>query len=636
MIEVVLVKPTQYGDDGYPQTYWRAVQPSRALMTVFQATKEALERLKSPTQLVKLHLLDECIAAHLKRHEELLNRRRAPGTKLIVCLVGVQSSQMPRAEDLVERWQRRGAVCVIGGAHVTSAITIMLDGLTDERRDKVPCPHRMPEELQALADRGVVIFHGEAESGAGSSVWEQALGDILNGRQKNLYRGGRPDLTDLPIAQCPKEYLDCFVSSVEPVDNEHGCPFKCDFCCAIQVHGREPRSRGVERIVAYLKSVCQERGRAQIFFTGDNFVRSSVLDELLDALKDLKERGYKISFMIQADLACDKIPRFIERMSEAGGTQIFFGVESLKKENLLIAGKLHNHPDRYRALFDRCHQANITVNAAYILGFAYDTPASMAADVEQLFELGADVASFFILGPIPGSVDWIRLKEQGRAMDSDLNHCDSFHVVMDHPKMTREEWFGAYREAWRQFYSPAHMAAAIKRFVRRDDRWRLLANYLWYWWSVRVEQTHPMIAGFYRVRRLRDRRPGMEKVSALRFAGEEIWRHCRYLGYLLAVFYVFQQVVFEAEFAPKIAGRREQLARPVRGFRDWWRRTFGREVTRAWLNNFWITYGRRKWQLLNPLKWTWHLKMIPHAITEVVYTVRYSAYFVKLLAKLAT
>lgn len=55
------------------------------------------------------------------------------------------------------------------------------------------------------------------------------------------------------------------------------------------------------------------------------------------------------------------------------------------------------------------------------------------------------------------------------------------------------------------------------------------------------------------------------------------------------------------------------------------------------LNGFWRDYGRQRWQLLlNPFKYVWHLKMIPYAITEVVYSVRFAAMMLRVTRKLLT
>ena len=133
----------------------------------------------------------------------------------------------------------------------------------------------------------------------------------------------------------------------------------------------------------------------------------------------------------------------------------------------------------------------------------------MKADVEHLFQEGADQASFFILSPCPGSEDHVRAVVAGVPMDRDLSRYDTFHPVVDHPRMTRREWLDTYLRAWRQFYRVPNMSAAMRR---RSEPHRPLqpccATTSAYRWSFATERTHPMIAGFYRFRPLARAAPG--------------------------------------------------------------------------------------------------------------------------------
>src|SRR4030095_9285982 len=212
-----------------------------------------------------------------------------------------------------------------------------------------------------------------------------------------------------------------------------------------------------------VRETCQRRGGARVFFTDDNFARNPLWEELLDGLIELRRAGLTISFMVEADLACYKIPRFLEKLAAAGCTQIFMGVESMNPENLADARKNQNKVSQYRLLWDRCHELGILVHAGYIVGFPHDTPESVKTDVEHLFQEGADQASFFILSPCPGSEDHVRAVVAGVPMDADLSRYDTFHPVVDHPRMTRQEWLDTYLRAWRQFYRVPNMSAAMRR-----------------------------------------------------------------------------------------------------------------------------------------------------------------------------
>ncbi len=468
-------------------------------------------------------------------------------------------------------------------------------------------------------------------------VWTETLRDIIAGNPQPLYRGGQPALDTAPLPEYAPGYFDrSFATTMGAFDTGRGCPFICSFCTIINVQGRKSRRRSPAAIVAQVREICARDGKAQFFFTDDNFARNPFWEKLLDGLIALRGEGCDVSFMIEADLACHKIPRFLEKLGRAGCSQIFMGVESMNPENLAEARKRQNNVLEYERLWSECHAHGILVHAGYIIGFPHDTPASVARDVQTLAELGADQASFFMLTPLPGSEDHARMVAAGVAMDPDFSKRDSFHATVAHPRMSRREWAAAYKGAWREFYRIPHMLEALKRCPTRAERLYLLRNYLWYRWSFATERTHPMIAGFYRVRPYHDRRPGALHLSYARYFFEEAWRHLRYAGCFLAEFYRFQYLVFESECRPALVRMRGQLRGQwgdrIRGVGDWFRLTFGSVVSRRWLHNFWRDYGRKRWRLLwNPFVYHWHLMAIPIAMSEAIYTVRFMARFLGLV-----
>jgi len=622
-VVVVLIKPTHYDDQGFPYRFARGVLPSNSMAVMYALTRQALARLVPASVETEVHLLEDGIYRHAKQLVRLYRRFPESGTQLIVGLVAVQTAQFPRACDLIARWQACGATCVIGGFHVSGLISTLYDGVADSQRTDIPCPHRMPEDLQALISRGAVIFHGEAEE-----RWAQVLEDILDGRVQPLYRGGQPDLAQAQLPEYPPAYLGrSFATAMRTVDTGRGCPFGCSFCTIINVQGRTLRIRDPAAVVEYLKQLGLRNPNANVFFTDDNFARNPRWEEILDGLS--RERC-TVRFMIQADLACGKIPGFLAKLAAAGCGKIFMGVESVNPKNLAEANKRQNQVDAYAQLWQRCHELDIVVHAAYIIGFSHDTAESVAQDVEQLARLGADLVSFYMLIPLPGSEDHARAVAAGLDLDLDYNRYDSCHATFPHPLMPQAAWVSAFARSWRQFYCAAHMVSALKRFTSRKERLNLLYNYIWYRWSVVTERAHPMIAGFYRFRPYRDRRPGAPPLPFWRYLLQEGWRHLRYVGFALSEFYRFQHVVFETEFAPMIAEKQSELSGRLHGIGDWFRRTFGRVMSRKWLNNFWVAYGRNRWRLLFPWAMSWHIRLLPYALTEVVYTVRFALLFLRI------
>jgi hypothetical protein len=509
----------------------------------------------------------------------------------------------PRASQLGMEFKAAGATVVMGGFHVSGSITMLHDGNGDPN---IPCPRVMPPECVELMDRGIILFHGEAEG-----RWHQVLGDIVRGKEQSLYRGGRPPLVAAPLPEYPPDYFSNFFDRMHTLDTGRGCPFTCSFCTIINVQGHDPRYRSVEAIVDRVRQVCGNERSPFFFFTDDNFARNPHWRSILEGLAQLRAQGLKFTVMVEADLVAWKMAGFIDLLAAAGCTQVFMGVETVRQETLNSTRKRQNRVADYAAMCARYHEFGIVCHAGYILGFPEDTPQTIAEDVETLKGIGFDQVSFFILTPLPGSEDHVRQYVAGIPMDADLNEYDSFRPVIDHPLMSRKEWQEAYNLAWKQFYTPRQMTLALGR-ISKSQYWGFFRNLLWYRWSALVEGVHPMMAGFVRHRNYASRQRSVP-MSRAEHALREVWRLARYVGLGFREFLVLQQVYFASH------SKRSEVRRS-----RWFGRTFGRAAHREWLNVFWQRYARLEWKLLLPQGWIWHLKAFSCATTEVVYAIRFS------------
>ena len=634
---VLLIKPAQYGRDGYKQEYGWGVLPSNSLAVMNSLTKEALAPYQLKGIPTELYVLEDGIRSHVVRLNQLFQRfkKGEPGTRLIVGLVAVQTAQFPRALDLINRWQSVGAGCVIGGFHVSGMYETLYTGISDKDRPDVPCDHKVPADIEKLLAQGVSVFVGEAEG-----VWSEYFMDIANG-QSGLFRNIQPNISKAALPAYPEDYFrNCFATDIRTFDAGRGCKFACKFCSIINVQGRVQRSRDIEPVLVEIERLASKNaGEVSFFLTDDNFCRNPTWEPFLRGLVALREKGIDVSFMIQADLLCGSVRAadgtpFLELFAAAGGSQIFMGVESVNVFNLKKVGKLQNAVKRYQDLWSRCHEIGIVVHAAYILGFPDDTPGAIASEIEILKEMGADQASIFMMTLLPGSENYVRHLMSGEWIEPNYSCYDSFNPTFHHPKMSDGEWREATRRAYRQFYCPTHMVEVLRRFSDREKRLNLFRNFVWYWWSIHAECIHPMIAGFWRVRRYSEYQSDLPRTQGpLGFLTSEVWRYLRYIGYFLACFFVFQYVYFETEYRESFIQQRGLASTHLRSLSDYFRRIFGRAMSRVWLNRFWIEYGHQKWHLLNPLKIYWHVRMAPRAFAEIIYTARFMRSLIKLFKK---
>lgn len=555
MIEKIclyLVKPSKYDDDGYVIRHWKGVLPSNTLACLYGLARdiEARQALGKHLQW-DIEAIDETVQK--VPVSRILRQSRKDRTKTIICLVGVQSNQFPRASDLALEFRRAGLDVLIGGFHV-AGISATVPGLTPEVRE--------------LQDAGVTMVSGEVEGRL-----ESILRDALNGDLKPNYNylSQPADLGDAPLPEIPVNLLDRYaVRNFATLDCSRGCPFSCGFCTVINVHGRHMRFRPVAAIEKRVRENFRRLGITRYFFTDDNFCRNQNWEDIFDAFIRLrKEDNIPLTFMMQADVQSYLIPRFVEKAGLAGCTQVFIGMESLNLENLKTAGKVQNVTANFQQLTKAYRDADILPHIAYIIGFPFDSETSVCEDISRLLELGAEQASFFMLTPLPGSSDYKEALAQGLMVDADLNNFDSFHETFAHPKLKSHSWSTAYDNAWKSFYSPANMKDILKK-TTPQRYWSLFLNYFWYKSAFQVEGGHPMTHGFFRRKSRGERRKSYPRESLWFFLKRRTGDLCRtFLGWFKLL--LEMEEVWLAT-RPRSALEKQviqELARHQRRFSDW-------------------------------------------------------------------
>jgi hypothetical protein len=179
-------------------------------------------------------------------------------------------------------------------------------------------------------------------------------------------------------------------------------------------------------------------------------------------------------------------------------------------QNLKAEGKGQNHVEAYREIINEWHDAGVLVHTGYIIGLPFDTREQVPSDIRYLMDvIQPDQASFFMLTPLPGSHDHREMKKRGEWMDPDFNKRDSFHATIEHPNMTAGEWTQVYVDAWKTFYDKENMIKILSRWNHSPrNYWNLMLMFFWYKNAAIIEKEHPMIAGFFRIKERRSRRPG--------------------------------------------------------------------------------------------------------------------------------
>jgi radical SAM superfamily enzyme len=510
--QLILIKPSHYDDNGYVIRWWRAMIPSNSLAAIYGIAADCADRqVLGANVAIDIVAIDETNTRVDIR--TLLARMRRHGNFGMVGLVGVQSNQYPRALDIARPFREAGTSVVIGGFHVSGCLS-MLDGRA--------------VDLDACRDLGIALFAGEAEGRL-----DQVLCDAAAGRLAPEYNFIKdlPGLQGTPVPFLPKRYLKRTLGLSTTFDAGRGCPYQCSFCTIINVQGRKSRYRSADD-VEHLVRLNWATGVHKFFITDDNFARNKEWEAIFDRLISLRERdGIPLGLMIQVDTLCHRIPNFVEKAKQAGVTRVFIGLENINPDNLAAAKKRQNKITEYRKMLLAWRAQGIMTFAGYILGFPADTAETIRRDIAIIQkELPLDALEFFCLTPLPGSEDHQVLWNKGIAMDADLNRYDVEHVCTAHPKMTKTEWEGIYREAWSLYYTPKHMATILRRAAATGIPLnRLIKALVPFATTAHLEKVHPLQGGLLRLKRRSERRPGLPRENVaifwLRFAWETLAKH---------------------------------------------------------------------------------------------------------------
>ncbi len=517
---VELIKPSHYDDDGYVIQWWKSWIPSNSLASLYGIASDIAERRAlGPDVALEIHAYDEC---HTVIPIRRIIRRIKQADAGLVCLVGVQSNQFPRAMDLAAPFRAAGIAVAIGGFHVSGCLAML---------------PRLPRDLEAAGQMGITLFAGEAEGRL-----EGLFADALAGRLQPIYNY----MDDLPGLQqqvtpfLPIDIVRRYGETIGAFDAGRGCPFQCSFCTIINVQGRKSRWRDADDVERLVRANLAQ-GVFRFFITDDNFARNRNWEAIFDRLIEMREHeGLGLQFIIQVDTLCHRIPNFVEKAARAGCKRVFIGLENINPDNLLQAKKKQNRVHEYRQMFLAWRAQRVITYAGYILGFPNDTPERIARDIKTVQqELPVDLLEFFILTPLPGSADHKALDADAVWMDPDMNKYDLEHVTTGHSVMTSGEWQQVYRQAWDLYYSAEHIETIFRRAkVSGIKPVRLLNHIVQFYFTFIQENVHPLQGGYLRRKIRRHRRGSLPRenplVFYLRRIREIVETHAK-----LAAFYLY-------------------------------------------------------------------------------------------------
>ncbi len=177
---LIMIKPAHYDDNGYPIQWLRSAMPSNTLTCLNGIAEDCRKReVLGPGTNFVIATFDE---TNQRIRPDRILKYNQRGDKALVCHVGVQSNQFPRAVDLALAFREKNIPVCIGGFHVSGCLSMLPE---------------LPDDLKAAQALGISLFAGEAEDGR----LELVMKDAFEGALKPLYNfmSDLPDMANQPI-----------------------------------------------------------------------------------------------------------------------------------------------------------------------------------------------------------------------------------------------------------------------------------------------------------------------------------------------------------------------------------------------------------------------------------------------------
>lgn len=372
-------------------------------------------------------------------------------TDATVIGIGGMGHAATRGKDIAREFRRRGKTVLMGG----------------------PMASLVPEIVKEYCDAVIV---GDAEG-----VWTQVLADIEAGTLQPIYK---KELTRLstPIPRYDL-ILKKRIGDFLPVQAGRGCPNSCSFCSIYCLYRNRYLRRDLDEVMRDIRHV-KSLGFRKFLLLDDNIV--SEPEFMRDLCREIKKLNMQWMSQCAIDIARDD--DLLALAAESGCVLLSFGLESITPASLASLNKSWSKPGDYLPLIEKIAAAGIDVATEMIVGVEHDTPTSLRATIDFIFQSRIIAPKFYILTPIPGTDLYHQYRDENRLVNDDVLTYSPSRAVITHPHMTTEELQAIFWEMYDRIYTlPNILQRTVlhRRFIRDPKRYLfLLAVNLFYRWQI--------------------------------------------------------------------------------------------------------------------------------------------------------
>ena len=343
------------------------------------------------------------------------------------------------------------------------------------------------------------------------------LKDLEKGTLKKKYTSSqRPCLSQTPIPSW--HLINMKKYATMSLQYSRGCPFNCEFCDIIIMNGRIPRLKSNQQMLLELDSLYNAGWRGAVFIVDDNFIgnKIQVKNFLPELAQWMKQRKDPFVFLTEASVNLADDNKLLELMVASGFKKVFVGIETPCEESLVECSKFQNTKKNMGDSIRHIQNYGLEVMGGFIVGFDSDPMDIFDKQIAFIQKNGIVVAMVGLLGALPKTRLYNRLKKEGRLLENWKGNNFGDGALNFTPKMNIGILKEGYKKILTNIYSPKQYYNRILTFIKEykppkslikshKDISNLMAliRSVWYLgivWKYRLYYWKLMFIGFFKYR----------------------------------------------------------------------------------------------------------------------------------------
>jgi len=216
-----------------------------------------------------------------------------------------------------------------------------------------------------------------------------------------------------------------------------GCPYFCNFCSTVNIHGRKIRYRSPENVLAEIDWMVEEYGIKELIFLDDNLLLNR--KRIVTILNGLIERNYDLHWKAinVATFALDD--ELLGLMKKSGCYQVSLPIES---GNPRVLRKIIRKPlnlQKATKVVDMAKKWGMEIICCFVIGFPGETWDEIMDSVNLADEIDVDWVVFNIATPLPRT-ELFETAKNGGYLERDFNYSDFEFFGYGHGSITTDEF----------------------------------------------------------------------------------------------------------------------------------------------------------------------------------------------------